>query len=95
MDLEKVTSYIDALYEKRGLSKKGYIEATELQEFGTVVDDDVSRMLYVLTQLTRARRILEIGTRIGYYPFLLSPLFSYRASMYEVAFSKSIVTHYS
>jgi len=36
MDLEKATSYIDALYEKRGLSKKGYIEATELQEFGTV-----------------------------------------------------------
>jgi predicted O-methyltransferase YrrM len=66
MDLEKATSYIDALYEKRGLSKKGYIEATELQEFGTVVDDDVSRMLYVLTRLTRARRILEIGTSIGY-----------------------------
>jgi caffeoyl-CoA O-methyltransferase len=66
MDLEKATSYIDALYEKRGFSKKGYIEATELQEFGTVVDDDVSRMLYVLTRLTHARRILEIGTSIGY-----------------------------
>ena len=66
MDLEKATSYIDALYEKKGLRKKGYIEATELQEFGTVVDDDVSRMLYVLTRLTRARRILEIGTSIGF-----------------------------
>jgi len=57
MDLEKATSYIDALFEKRGLSKKGYIEATELQEFGTVVDDDVSRMLSVLARLTHARRI--------------------------------------
>ena len=66
MDLKKATSYIDALYEKRAFSKKGYIEATELQEFGTVVDDDVSRMLYVLTRLTRARRILEIGTSIGF-----------------------------
>ena len=66
MDLEKATLYIDALYEKRGFSKKAYIEATELQEFGTVVDDDVSRMLYVLARLTRAQRILEIGTSIGY-----------------------------
>jgi len=66
MDLQKATSYIDPLYEKSGFSKKGYIEATDLQEFGTVVDDDVSRMLYVLTRLTRARRILEIGTSIGF-----------------------------
>ena len=66
MDLEKATSYIDALYEKKGLSKKGYLEATELQEFGTVVDDDVSRMIYALARLTHARRILEIGTSIGY-----------------------------
>jgi predicted O-methyltransferase YrrM len=66
MNLEKATSYINALYEKRGFSKKEYIEATELQEFGIVVDDDVSRALYVLARLTQARRILEIGTSIGY-----------------------------
>jgi predicted O-methyltransferase YrrM len=66
MNLQKATSYINALYEKRGFSKERYIRATELQEFGTVVDDDVSRMLYVLTRLTHARRILEIGTSIGY-----------------------------
>jgi predicted O-methyltransferase YrrM len=66
MNLEKATSYINALYETRGFSREGYIEATELQEFGTIVDDDVSRMLYVLARLTHARRILEIGTSIGY-----------------------------
>ena len=66
MNLEKATSYINALYEKRGFSKEEYIEATELQEFGIVVDDDVSRVLYVLAKLTHARRILEIGTSIGY-----------------------------
>jgi len=66
MNLEKATYYINTLYEKRGFSKEGYIEATELQEFGTVVDDDVSRMLYVLAKLTQARKILEIGTSIGY-----------------------------
>ena len=66
MNLEKATSYINALYEKRGFSKEAYIQATELQEFGIVVDDDVSRMLYVLMRLTHAQRILEIGTSIGY-----------------------------
>ena len=66
MNLEKATSYINALYEKKGFSKKRYIEATELQKFGIVVDDDVSRMLYLLTRLTNARRILELGTSIGY-----------------------------
>jgi predicted O-methyltransferase YrrM len=66
MNLGEATSYINALYEKRGFSREGYIRATELQEFGTVVADDVSRMLYVLARLSRARRILEIGTSIGY-----------------------------
>jgi len=66
MNLEKATSYINALYEKRGFSKEEYIQATELQEFGIVVDDDVSRMLYVLARLTHAQRSLEIGTSIGY-----------------------------
>jgi len=66
MNLKKATSYINALYEKRGFSKEEYIQATESQEFGIVVDDDVSRMLYVLARLTHARRILEIGTSIGY-----------------------------
>jgi len=66
LNLEKATSYINAIYEKRGSSKEKYIQATELQEFVPTVDDDVSRMLYVLVRLTRARRILEIGTSIGY-----------------------------
>lgn len=66
MNCEKATSYINALYEKRGFGKEGYIRATQLQEFGTVVDEDVSRMLYVLARLTHAQRILEIGTSIGY-----------------------------
>jgi len=73
MNLEKATSYINALYEKRGFSKEGYIRATELREFGivvdddgTVVDDDVSRMLYIMAKSAHARRVLEIGISIGY-----------------------------
>ena len=66
MNLEKATSCINTLYEKRGFSKEEYMQATELQEFVPVVVDDASRMLYVLAKLTHARTILEIGTSIGY-----------------------------
>jgi len=63
---KKATSYINALYETMGFSRERYVEATELQEFGTIVDDDVARMLYIFARLTHAQRILEIGTSIGY-----------------------------
>lgn len=64
--LDKVTLYVNSLYEKRRFNREKYIEATELKRFGTVVDEDVSRMLHILMRLTHAKRILEIGTSIGY-----------------------------
>lgn len=66
MNLEKATHYINKLYEKSGVNQKEYIAATELKDFGTIVDEDVSRMLQVLVRLTNAKKILEIGTSIGY-----------------------------
>ncbi|MBU2702785.1 putative O-methyltransferase YrrM [Sporomusaceae bacterium BoRhaA] len=66
MDFKKASAYIERLYEKRKLTKKQYIETTELKEFGTVVDDDVARMLQVLITLVRPRKILEIGTSVGF-----------------------------
>ena len=35
-NFEKATSYINALYEKRGLSKESDIRATQLQEFSFI-----------------------------------------------------------
>lgn len=66
MDFKKASAYIESLYEKRKLTQKQYIEATELKDFGTVVDDDVARMLQVLITLVRPRKILEIGTSVGF-----------------------------
>lgn len=66
MDFAKIGAYIEGLYQKRKLTQKQYTEATELKEFGAVVDDDVARMLQVLITLTRPRKILEIGTSIGF-----------------------------
>lgn len=66
MELKKAGDYIESLYEKRKLTQKRFTEETALKKFGTVVDDDVARMLQVLITLARPQKILEIGTSIGF-----------------------------
>lgn len=66
MNLEEVGSYINGLYKKKGVNREEYIETTEIEKFGSVVDEDVSRALQVLFTLTRPQKVLEIGTSIGY-----------------------------
>jgi predicted O-methyltransferase YrrM len=66
MNLDRVTQYVNTLYEKSRFNKEKYIESTGLEKFGTVVDEDVSRMLHIFVRLTCAKKILEIGTSIGY-----------------------------
>jgi predicted O-methyltransferase YrrM len=66
VNLEETSRYINNLYKKRGVNKKEYIESTELKKFGSVIDEDVSRMIQVLFMLTRPLKVLEIGTSIGY-----------------------------
>ncbi len=66
MNLEEAGRYINELYEKKGVNREEYIESTELEKFGSVVDEDVSRALQVLFYLTRPQKVLEIGTSIGY-----------------------------
>lgn len=67
MDFEKIESYIKGLYEeKEELTRKEFIEKTELKDFIPVVNDDVARLLKLFIRLTKPKRILEIGTSIGY-----------------------------
>ena len=66
MNLEEASSYINRLYEKRGINRKEYIESSQLEKFGSVIDEDVSRTLQVLLLLNRPQKVLEIGTSIGY-----------------------------
>ncbi|MCD5415901.1 O-methyltransferase [Candidatus Bipolaricaulota bacterium] len=65
MALEKINTYIAGLYTDI-TTRTQYMNETELKEFVPVVDDDVARLLKMLLYLTRARRVLEIGTSIGY-----------------------------
>lgn len=66
MNLEEAGRYINHLYEKSGVNREHYIESTELEKFGSIVDEDVSRALQVLFHLTCPQKVLEIGTSIGY-----------------------------
>lgn len=67
MEFEQVTDYITNLYAaKEDLTRKQYADRTELKDFIPTVDDDVARLLKLLLRLIRAKRVLEIGTSIGY-----------------------------
>lgn len=63
----EISEYIEMLYEQKGeMNRREFINKTELKEFIPVVDDDVARFLKLIIQITKPRRILEIGTSIGY-----------------------------
>ncbi|NMM63447.1 O-methyltransferase [Clostridium sp. P21] len=67
MDFDKIDLYIKGLYEKKeGIKKKEYISRTQLKDFIPVIDDDVARMLKLMIRIIKPKRILEIGTSIGY-----------------------------
>ena len=66
MDLEHASDYINGLYAKAGLPQAEYLANIELEDYGMPVDEDVSRMLGVLIRIARPKRILEIGTSVGY-----------------------------
>ncbi|MCQ1530212.1 O-methyltransferase [Lutispora saccharofermentans] len=67
MDFLKVNNYIEELYSSTNkINRKTYQDMTELKDFIPVVDDDVARYLKILIMIKRPKRILEIGTSIGY-----------------------------
>lgn len=67
MNLLLINKYIKDLYRnQKNNSQSQYINKTELKEFIPVVDEDVARLLKILLKVTHAKRVLEIGTSIGY-----------------------------
>lgn len=67
MDFDKINLYINHLYDQNAeLTKQEFINKTQLKDFIPVVDDDVTRFLKLIIKITKPKRILEIGTSIGY-----------------------------
>lgn len=72
MSDQSVSAYIEGLYESSKTTKKQYAQATEMQNYGQVVDDDVARMLQVLITVARPQKALEIGTSIGFSTMMMA-----------------------
>ncbi len=66
MNRKKADDYIESLYANKELTQRKYMKDTKIKHFGPVVDDDVARMLQVLIMMTKPKKILEIGTSIGF-----------------------------
>lgn len=65
--LGKYQAYIEELYSVKGsLRRKEFISKTSWKDFVPVVDDDAARFLQLLLQMKKPKRILEIGTSIGF-----------------------------
>ncbi|QAT48308.1 O-methyltransferase [Caproiciproducens sp. NJN-50] len=64
---EKAGEFIESLYRrKETLTKDEFVRLTEWKDFIPVVDDDVARFLRLVLAMKKPKRILEIGTSIGY-----------------------------
>lgn len=67
MNFEPVNAYIEDLYAAdTRLRREAFIRASELEDFIPVVDDDVARFLSTVLRIARPKRVLEIGTSIGF-----------------------------
>jgi predicted O-methyltransferase YrrM len=73
MNYKKTNAYIESLYKSK-LSQSQYLKATEIDDFGAVIDDDVARMLQVLIMLAKPKMVLEIGTSIGFSTVMMAKI---------------------
>lgn len=65
--LDDYRNYIEALYKsKTSLQRRQFIETTGWTDFVPVVDNDAARFLRVILHMNHPKRILEIGTSIGF-----------------------------
>jgi len=67
MDYDKVTEYIQSLYKnKEYLLQEKYVKNMEVKNYIPTVDDCTANLLRLLIKLLKPKKILEIGTSVGY-----------------------------
>jgi len=90
MNLESINKYIAGLYAGQETRDK-YVEKTELKEFIPVVDDDVARLLKLLLRLVCPKKVLEVGTSIGYSTTSMAQVVrAYGGKIFTVEFDKQV-----
>lgn len=66
-DADAALEYSTGIYSDRDRpTVQEYAEATGLDEFEPVIEDEIARMFRVLLRLAKPKRILEIGMSIGF-----------------------------
>jgi predicted O-methyltransferase YrrM len=66
-DADAALEYSTELYKKRDKpTVEEYADATGLDDFEPVIEDEIARMFRVLLRLTKPKHILEIGMSIGF-----------------------------
>ncbi|MHA2043154.1 MAG: O-methyltransferase [Candidatus Thorarchaeota archaeon] len=66
-DCQKAWDYIDDLYRETDKPRlKEYIIATGIDTFGPPIEDEMFRLFKLLLNLSRPKKILEIGMSIGF-----------------------------
>jgi predicted O-methyltransferase YrrM len=69
----KAVKYIEEIYsEKKERSLNEFIRMSGVEDFDPLIEDDIARLFSVLVTLTRPKRILEIGTSIGFSTTILA-----------------------
>ncbi|HPJ90079.1 MAG TPA: O-methyltransferase [Thermotogota bacterium] len=67
MNFDTASRYIESFYQDDSrLNREIYIKNTKLKEFTSVIEDDSSRLIQILLKISNAKKVLEIGTSIGY-----------------------------
>jgi len=67
LDYQKALDYIEEIYSATDEPKMlDYICKVSRNDFGPTIEDDIARLFKVLIHLTKPKRILEIGTSIGF-----------------------------
>ncbi|KXH75661.1 MAG: hypothetical protein AM326_08820 [Candidatus Thorarchaeota archaeon SMTZ-45] len=72
-DCQKALDYVDEIYKETDRPRmQDYAEATGLESFEPVIEDEISRLFKLLLNLTKPKKILEIGMSIGFSTTVLA-----------------------
>ncbi|UCE10291.1 MAG: O-methyltransferase [Candidatus Thorarchaeota archaeon] len=67
VEYKKAMEYIERIYEEQDDPKRlDYVARVSRNDFGSPITDEAARLFKTLIHLVRPKRILEIGTSIGF-----------------------------
>lgn len=88
----ELTGYIEGLYQQYPMMKQAdFIEQTTLKEFTPVIETETARLLMLLLRLKAPRRVLELGTSIGYSTMSMAQVVQeWRGRIVTVEFDETV-----